>query len=462
MLLPGELSAQTNLPVCLSKAMKLGAFGAGTSVFARFEPFDVFTSSRSPTAVTEQALMLFGLTPNSLIMLKSQTISTSWESPLAPSVAQAQDLAAVRDNPEPIALDQRRAADALLGIVEEPVSDLFAGKLPLEPAVALAETEQAAQIDFRRVSLEPAGAVVGGAEDAAAGHHRRAVSSSSRAGQPSECSWPSRPASGPSVASNFPTFHSTGRFLPSGVLFRSRRAAPLRPVRAGSNVTISDNNSERMAFRHERLSGAIKVGSRCRMGRSEAVTLGISAGTVKSISDTPMSRPAFWSAAIHRHFREQFELPHNPDMRKKRRVAHCKAPMPRIRHLSRRTPLVSRPAFWSAAIHRRFPGTGTAEPRLRAMNLLRLPMRFQSTFSTPKNGILLSMNKEFHQTVWDDRLADAWAAILRLALDEDLGVRRLHHDGLGGRRRSGPGRRRGPPAGSRGGIARRREDFGFG
>jgi nicotinate-nucleotide pyrophosphorylase (carboxylating) len=43
-------------------------------------------------------------------------------------------------------------------------------------------------------------------------------------------------------------------------------------------------------------------------------------------------------------------------------------------------------------------------------------------FSALKNGILLTMNKEFHQTVWDDRVADAWAVILRLAIDEDLGT----------------------------------------
>lgn len=32
------------------------------------------------------------------------------------------------------------------------------------------------------------------------------------------------------------------------------------------------------------------------------------------------------------------------------------------------------------------------------------------------------MSKEFRQTVWDDRVADAWDAVLRLALDEDLGL----------------------------------------
>jgi nicotinate-nucleotide pyrophosphorylase (carboxylating) len=31
------------------------------------------------------------------------------------------------------------------------------------------------------------------------------------------------------------------------------------------------------------------------------------------------------------------------------------------------------------------------------------------------------MSKDFHQTVWDDQLAENWAAILRLALAEDLG-----------------------------------------
>lgn len=32
------------------------------------------------------------------------------------------------------------------------------------------------------------------------------------------------------------------------------------------------------------------------------------------------------------------------------------------------------------------------------------------------------MNKQFHQTVWDDRLARDWAALIRLAIDEDLGA----------------------------------------
>jgi nicotinate-nucleotide pyrophosphorylase (carboxylating) len=32
------------------------------------------------------------------------------------------------------------------------------------------------------------------------------------------------------------------------------------------------------------------------------------------------------------------------------------------------------------------------------------------------------MSKEFHQSVWDDRVAENWATILRLAIDEDLGV----------------------------------------
>jgi nicotinate-nucleotide pyrophosphorylase (carboxylating) len=32
------------------------------------------------------------------------------------------------------------------------------------------------------------------------------------------------------------------------------------------------------------------------------------------------------------------------------------------------------------------------------------------------------MSKEFRQSVWDDRVAENWAAVLRLAIDEDLGV----------------------------------------
>ena len=74
---PGELSAHTSLPVRLSRAMKLGAWGAGTRLCSSSVPLDVFTSSRSPAAVTEQVLMFSGATPNSLIMSKIHTMSAS-------------------------------------------------------------------------------------------------------------------------------------------------------------------------------------------------------------------------------------------------------------------------------------------------------------------------------------------------------------------------------------------------
>jgi nicotinate-nucleotide pyrophosphorylase (carboxylating) len=44
-----------------------------------------------------------------------------------------------------------------------------------------------------------------------------------------------------------------------------------------------------------------------------------------------------------------------------------------------------------------------------------------SCLRMPNDAILNFMSKEFRQTVWDDRLADSWAAILRLAIEEDWG-----------------------------------------
>ena len=86
---------------------------------------------------------------------------------------EAHDLAAIGDDPQPLAFDQRRAADALVGIVQGPTGGkLFAGKLPVELAVALAEAEQTAQVHLRRVAFEPARPVIGGTEDFAVGDDR--------------------------------------------------------------------------------------------------------------------------------------------------------------------------------------------------------------------------------------------------------------------------------------------------
>ena len=67
------------------------------------------------------------------------------------------------------------------------------------------------------------------------------------------------------------------------------------------------------------------------------------------------------------------------------------------------------------------------------------------------------MNKEFHQSVWNEELEQDWLRILDLAVREDLGIAgRLHDGGLGagigpgqgGDRRS-PGRRIGGRGGNR-------------
>ena len=66
MLVPGELSVQSTLPVFLSMAMKLGAAGAGRLTCPSSTPFEVLTNSMSPAAVTEQLHMLCCETPSSL------------------------------------------------------------------------------------------------------------------------------------------------------------------------------------------------------------------------------------------------------------------------------------------------------------------------------------------------------------------------------------------------------------
>ena len=110
--------------------------------------------------------MLFGTTPSSSIMSNRQTIVGLLRIASSAVGLEAQHFAAIGDHPKPVPLDQRHGAHALLRIVEMQRSrHLFAGELPLEPAVALPEAEQAAQIDLGRVALEPAGAVVRGSKD---------------------------------------------------------------------------------------------------------------------------------------------------------------------------------------------------------------------------------------------------------------------------------------------------------
>src|SRR3954463_104195 len=77
MLRPGDLSVHSTFFVFLSRAMKLGACGAGMPLCASSTPFDVHTKSLSPALVTEQSAMLCCDTPSSFIMSKTQTTSAS-------------------------------------------------------------------------------------------------------------------------------------------------------------------------------------------------------------------------------------------------------------------------------------------------------------------------------------------------------------------------------------------------
>ena len=100
---------------------------------------------------------------------------------------EADDFAAVGDDPEPVALDQGAVADALLRPVDGPAGGELLGRvLPEELAVGAAEGQQAAQVDVGRVAFEPAGPVVGGAEDLVAGDDRRAVGLRAELGDPAD------------------------------------------------------------------------------------------------------------------------------------------------------------------------------------------------------------------------------------------------------------------------------------
>src|SRR5690606_22376156 len=89
---------------------------------------------------------------------------------------QALHFATAGDEPQAFAFHQRRAADALQRpVVHAAGGQLFAAVLPEELAVALAEGQQAAQVDVGRVALQPAAAVIGAHVNLAAGDHRVAV-----------------------------------------------------------------------------------------------------------------------------------------------------------------------------------------------------------------------------------------------------------------------------------------------
>ena len=98
---------------------------------------------------------------------------------------EAHHFAATGHVPQPVPLDQRRAADAL----ERPVvgtagRQLFAGVLPQERPIRFLETEQAPEIHRRGIPFQVPGAVVGAHPDAAAGYHRVPVGLASQSSNP--------------------------------------------------------------------------------------------------------------------------------------------------------------------------------------------------------------------------------------------------------------------------------------
>ena len=136
--------------------MKLGALGAGSRLCDSSAPFDVFTSNRSPAAVTEHALICRGRDAQLLdhveephdVGLVAMGVGLGVYGPsflpsAKPSVSRHTTSQRLVTTHSRFPFDQRRAADALVGIVQGSTGgELFAGKLPEESAVALAEAEQ--------------------------------------------------------------------------------------------------------------------------------------------------------------------------------------------------------------------------------------------------------------------------------------------------------------------------------
>ena len=75
--LPGELSVQKIFPVFLSTAIKLGAEGDGTLIWASSTPLLVLTNRMSPESVTEQLHILCWEMPSVFIMSNVHSTSGS-------------------------------------------------------------------------------------------------------------------------------------------------------------------------------------------------------------------------------------------------------------------------------------------------------------------------------------------------------------------------------------------------
>ena len=177
-------------------------------------------------------------------MSKRQTMSASLGLVFEPSVFEAQHFAAAGDEPKELPLDERRTADAL----QRPVvaRDRWgASRSNVDRGTyrpAFVEAEQAAEIHIGRITLQPAGAVIGADPDLAISHHGIAIALRAELGDPLDVLGRVGQTSGPTSESNLPTFHSTGMFLAFGRIVSGRRAAPLRPVGGGRDRDIDDNS----------------------------------------------------------------------------------------------------------------------------------------------------------------------------------------------------------------------------
>ncbi len=139
---------------------------------------------------------------------------------------EADDLAPVIDIPETVPSAIRRAADSLLGpIVHATLRKLGIGILPEEFPGLLVKTEQAAEVDCSRVSLDVAGAVVGADENFAVGDDRISVRLRAQLGGPATFCFSS-------------ALNLMGMFLPSECC-SGRPAPPLRPVE-GTHVPMGN------------------------------------------------------------------------------------------------------------------------------------------------------------------------------------------------------------------------------
>src|SRR5437763_7492251 len=72
---PAPIACHTTLPDRLSTAIRLGARGDGTRVCPSFRPFDVHTTTRSPSANTSLLHASCGKTPSTPHKSSSQTTS---------------------------------------------------------------------------------------------------------------------------------------------------------------------------------------------------------------------------------------------------------------------------------------------------------------------------------------------------------------------------------------------------